>query len=433
MDPLVIPPILCAIFALTLAILVTYRQKPRPINRSFSLLCLATFNWQLCWYITYFLASSFQKEFTVRIAFSSIVYIPVLYYEFVTRFFGLMKEMKRVSHSYLVCTFFLLLTWVSNFYVAGFREFPWGIYGKAGSLYSLFVAFVFIIICRTLILLIRGTFSKQITSFEKNRRRFVFAAYFLYCFASIEFLINYGFDFYPVGVLFILASTSVMAYAIVRHNLMDITVAITRTTVFIGVYALLLGLPVLAALSLELQLEQLLGSRWWVWLWIICAFSTTVAHYVNLYLQRKTGDSLLREQRKYQRTLLAASTGMTRIKELNRLLSLIVHMLTKEVRLAHAGVFLWDAENENYVLKNARDREQLIPGMRVGKDDPLIGHLKQERDALVYEELNAQLAGQTGNERASPKLPPPTILETMKRIGGAVVVPGFAAVKLPCF
>ena len=55
-----------------------------------------------------------------------------------------------------------------------------------------------------------------------------------------------------------------------------------------------------------------------------------------------------------------------------------------------------------------------------------MAYLKQERDAIVYEELNAQLAGQSGDERASPKLPPPTILETMQRIGGAVVVPSFA-------
>ena len=121
---------------------------------------------------------------------------------------------------------------------------------------------------------------------------------------------------------------------------------------------------------------------------------------------------------------------MTRIKELNRLLSLIVHMLTKEVRLTHAGVFLWDAENENYALKSSRDHHELPIGMRVSKDDALMAYLKQERDAIVFEEQNAQLAGMTGNERASPKLPPPTILETMKRIGGAVVVPSFAEDKL---
>jgi len=65
----------------------------------------------------------------------------------------------------------------------------------------------------------------------------------IYCLASSDFIVNYGIEFYPLGVLAILISLGIVTYAILKYRLMDITIALTRAGIFAIVYTLVLGLP----------------------------------------------------------------------------------------------------------------------------------------------------------------------------------------------
>lgn len=182
------------------------------------------------------------------------------------------------------------------------------------------------------------------------------------------------------------------------------------------VYAAVLGLPLIGALTWQPWLEHFLGRRWWVWVLLVYAALATAAYYVNLYFQHRAEDRLLAEQRRYQAVLRQASQGMTLIKELDRLLRLIVHLLTLKVRIRHAAIYLWDKQMKQFVPQVSRQWGVREPP-RFERKDPLIEYLHWHRVPLVTEEL--QLQARAGARELEP------VLQSLKAIDAAVVIPSF--------
>lgn len=238
---------------------------------------------------------------------------------------------------------------------------------------------------------------------------------------EIPYLMPFGTYAIPI---YALATT----YAIVRYRLMDINVAVTRTAVFGGVYALVLGMPLAGALAWQARLEQWLGAKWWVGLWVVVAALATVAHYVNLFFQRKAAARLLREQHRYQATLLQASHGMTQIRELKRLLSMIVHVITRTVGLTHAEIFLLDQKEDAYVLLASRYQKDARSIDRLPTPDPLIKLLNRVRQPIVMEELRAQLIGVV--PRTPEEVDRALAFSRMEAMRAGVTVPSFMQEEL---
>ncbi len=61
---------------------------------------------------------------------------------------------------------------------------------------------------------------RMAVSTERTRLRYCLVSLLIYFFASVDYLCNYGVQFYPPGVLFVAASLGLIAQAMVRHNLL---------------------------------------------------------------------------------------------------------------------------------------------------------------------------------------------------------------------
>jgi len=234
----------------------------------------------------------------------------------------------------------------------------------------------------------------------------------------------------PILNPFISLYVVMVAYAIIRYHLMDINVAITRTAVFAGVYALVLGLPLAGALAWQPQLERLLGVKWWVGLWVVGAGLATGAHYVNLYFQRRAEERLRREERQYQAALAQASHGMTQLRDLKKLLNMIVHVITRAVGLSHAAVFLEDSgENGGaFVLRACRYHRFLTSVERLPASDPLVSLLNDAQEPIVMEELQAQLVGVV--PRSQKETNKALAFSRMQALNASVAVPSFMQERL---
>lgn len=145
---------------------------------------------------------------------------------------------------------------------------------------------------------------------------------------------------YPLGNFSIPLYCLIVTYAIVRYRLLDINLAITRTAVFIAVYACVLGLPLLGALVWEMQLEQLLGRRWWVWLWVGGVLLTSLAQYVNLYFQQRAEAWLQKEQRQYQSALQTMSQELIGFADVASLQGFVGKYVAEQMGLASAELLV---------------------------------------------------------------------------------------------
>lgn len=232
----------------------------------------------------------------------------------------------------------------------------------------------------------------------------------------------YGINFPPYLNGGIAIYALCLAYAIVRYRIMDIQLVITRTGIFVLIYCTIIGIPAFLIFQMRDILERQIGSNWWLLpagLFSVLSFG---GPFIYLTLQRKAEALLLKEQLRYQQTLLQASRGMTLIKDLEHLLKLIVHILTKTIRITHARIFLWDNSAKQFVCKAERGDHHKKGKDIIPEQSALIQRIKDIKEPLMLEEIRSQGA-------VSQKLSNEVVAE-IEDLGGAVIVPSFVQERL---
>ena len=193
-----------------------------------------------------------------------------------------------------------------------------------------------------------------------------------------EFGIDIG---YPLGNFGITLYSLIVTYAVLRYRLLDIRVAMTRAGLFVLVYSVVLVVP----FFLERRFSG--TSAWWVPVLVALGLASGGGAVYNL-LRRKAEDVLLKKQKRYQKTLIQAAKGMVRIKDVKKLVSLCIHIITKAVGVRSASVFLIEKDHETYRLKDWRGINGDDFGELVLKaDNFLIQKLFKLQSPIIVEEF----------------------------------------------
>jgi signal transduction histidine kinase len=245
---------------------------------------------------------------------------------------------------------------------------------------------------------------------------FFFAATLGFIGGGASFLPCFGISFYPILNFAVPLYFIITGYAILRYRLMDISIIITRTGIFVAIYSLILGLPLILANWGKNWFIALLGLNWWLGPLVLLTALAAIGPFLYIYLQRRAETVLLRRQRAYQDTLKQAARELSRIHILKRLLNLIVHIVTKTVGISHAAVYLFDEGSQQFALKAARNMSKADFPAALGQDNPLARWLEAHKETLVYEEVTRK-----ANEGSSIFR---GLEEQMQFLHAAVIVPG---------
>lgn len=234
---------------------------------------------------------------------------------------------------------------------------------------------------------------------------------------ATNFLPMFGINLYPYGNWGIPFYGVLVTYAIVRYGFMDINLILTRTGIFVMVYSFVLGLPLTVAFGYRHSLEMMFHDNWWMIPLIFSSILATTGPFIYLYFQKRAEDRLLQEQRRYQATLRQASLGMGRIKDLNRLVSLIVHIVTRTVRIDHCRIYLREASTKRYKLRAVRSqRPRFNPVEDLDYDSSIVEFLRKTHRPILYEEIR-----QSTQDYGDPHF---ARLEVeMKKISAVLVIP----------
>jgi len=235
--------------------------------------------------------------------------------------------------------------------------------------------------------------------------------------AEGNFIPKFIWNAYPYTNFLVAIYPAIFVYAMLRYRLMDISIVVTRAGLFIAIYTLVLGVPFAVAVWYKAWLIQIFGSGWWVAPLVLMAALATVGPFIYIYLQHRAEDTLLKEQRRYQQTLKQASMGMTRIRNLRRLLDLIAHIVTKTVKISYAAIYIYNEGADEYVLQVSRDKGR-VPVPKLVSDSPLVNWLKLKRDPLIYEEVKRLM-----EDTRDPAYK--SLEEDMALLGASVVIPSF--------
>lgn len=150
-----------------------------------------------------------------------------------------------------------------------------------------------------------------------------------------------------------------------------------------------------------------------------------------------------KERQRYRETLMAASLGMTQIRNLPRLLNLIARVIVGNVRASHVTIFLKAKEEPGFVAAASRGKfKKPVGEFRIEESSALATLLAQHRQPVVYEDLREEAETEAPKERsrrgarAKERMtagPLQRTLREMEYLQAAVCVPSFIQGKLQGF
>lgn len=197
-----------------LYVLIT--QGLTRLSAPFFMMCAATFAWQGTWTLLFQTENPQIAGWLVRIGYLFILFLPTTFYHFVTEVASRRREQPVLLASYGLCLVLAVLL-PGDEVIAGYHRYFFGYYPVAGPLHPVHVVQTVLLAARSAQLLLAA---RQRAGGEARRRLdLCLASLCLYSFAAVDYAVNYGYAFYPPGVLFIALSLGLLAITIVRYHL----------------------------------------------------------------------------------------------------------------------------------------------------------------------------------------------------------------------
>jgi len=372
--------LIAALTVIIFSILVFLKNRK---NIYFAFLGTSIFVWLIASSMAYISQVESQVLFWFKISYIGIIFIPSTFYNFV---FSLLeqKQKRTIFFNYSISLFFVFLLYFSNYLVKGLYKYSWGYYPQVSFIAHFpFLLFFNILFTIPIITLFFNFWHKtsKLSSISKNRLKYVFIGSMVGTLGAVDFLPNYGINIYPFGFIFMVIFPCIFTYAILKYQLMDIKLALTRAGVFVVVYTFVLGIPLY------------LGYRYGLWMYStwITIFLASAGPFVFMYLQRRAEEVVFKEQRHYQQIINNLSKSMIDIRDLDALLNTITATITEAVKIDSARIYIKDNEYKSFRLRSCNPQEaklrfeELIPF-----EHSLVGILRKQEKPLLSEEAGPQ-------------------------------------------
>jgi len=394
--------LLTGIACTVMAGLVYFTTRPTRLTRLWAFCCLAVSVWGFGALLIGLAPDPQTALLWWRITYLGVILIPVLFYHFVT-LFARIKRPKTLAFAYLAGTVFLLVD-ATPLLIADVRKvFGQFYFDSPGVLFAPFLLFFLGMVTLSHVELWQSLRHTREPAQRVLIRWLLVGTAIGFAGGVTCFLPVFGIDLYPYGNFAILCFPLIMTYAFLRYRLIDVNLAVVRGVTFLALYALVVGLPFVSGYYYQDVWRAVLGQWWWVAPAVLMGLLASASPVLFLFLSRRLEQKLWKAQRRYHRTLITASSGMTRIKDIKRLCRLIVYVVNRTVGLANSGLFLLYPKQERYELIAVRYKGLFPHDLAVPQTDPVIEVITQKKDLLVLEELQQALAtGKIAGLPASP-------------------------------
>ena len=378
--------ILASLFLLALGVLIFVqglRAYKAYYKIAFASGCACCFLWLFSFGLAYLIDNQTTAAFLLRLGITGAIFTAMTFHHFIVLLLN-RRERLFIVLTYLLGIIFAVLTWLPNGFIKGFYQYSWGYYPDFTRLNLVSVLVFAILFARGAVLSYFGYHNKLKDGFmmEANRLRYIFWGFVVGPIAGIDYLPGYGFDFYPFGFLIMTAWVSIISYAILKHQLMDIEVVIKKTLVFAGLFAFVFGVIVaVAMLTQELIANYFIHSRF-ISLAISAAIIVFLHQPIYNLLVNLTNKYLFQKKYDARKILNAFSNEALTILNLDRLCKVTIDTLVQNLYLTNCVIFLLSRDETYYEVYDSSGMEN--KDLTLKKESRLISHLKTTQVTLLY-------------------------------------------------
>ena len=214
----VLPAFVAALF-LGYGLYVVSEKGFNRVSTSFFVLCITTFFWQATWAVLFQVKDPELARALIKFGYLLILFLPTSLYQFLAEISQRYTEQRWVRASYAFAGVLGVFDIGSSLFVDGYYHYFFGYYPKAGLLHPLHVLQTVVVVNRGLYITWRQ--QRAVPDDQRTRLRLCVASVLIYFFAAVDYLCNYGVEFYPPGVIFVAISLGLIAVAVTRYNLLS--------------------------------------------------------------------------------------------------------------------------------------------------------------------------------------------------------------------
>lgn len=390
-----------------LLIFVLFKNPKSRTNQSFSLFAFSVAGWSLCYFLWTTTGKSNLADVYLRTLMLFVIFIPSTFTHFILTFLKANTKFdKRIILGNYLISFLLGLTVYTQWFakdIGPFLVFPYWL--KPRLLFYVHAVHFFANVIYAHFLMFRSL-KREVGVFRNQILYVLIGTAIGYTGGAINYLTWSRVPIPPFLNPLVSVYVASVCYAIIKYRLMDIGIASIRAVIFTVIYALVLGFPFL------------LGYKYGLWqiaTWLML-FLATLGPFTYLYIQRRAEDRYFKKQRHNHTILTTAARGITLVRSINKLLNLIVRILTRTLGITHASIFLLDRSTDQYTFRVTRGGKKTDE--KVDSGNSLVKYLLNTKNPLMFEEIKRQY-----DDRRDVFLK--EIRDTMYRIDANVLVPSY--------
>ena len=224
-------------------------------------------------------------------------------------------------------------------------------------------------------------YQRATSAIEKNQFRYLLLGVSIAVVTGLySFLPNFGIDVYPLGPLGQTLYLSIVAYAIVQHQLMDIEVVIKRTLVFAGLAGSVVAVVALMAFVTQDVLARFVATPRWFSNVLAAVVIAGVYGPLRNWLVNITDRFLFQKKYDYKELLKKFTDDVMTIVDLKQLIQTTVTTLVETVKLDNCSLLLLNKDSHTYEPAASRGTN----GRRLALDEqePFIRFFRETHEPI---------------------------------------------------
>ena len=267
--PYAIPPLLSGIFAFFLGLFVFLSNPKSRVNFYFALFMFACTVWLVGFTVMNLVKNETDRFFWSRILYTGVIFIPAFYYNFLVEFLGLKHRKTVLRMGFILGAAFVLMLWTTRSFIKANIRYSWGYSSEAAIGHHIFMLYFFMLFALVLYDLFLALKKASLNNaLETNRIKYMLIAFCIALGGSTDFLSTYHVDYYPFGFFCMIIFSSITSYAIIKHKLMDIHLALKKGFLYSLFFALASFLFIFVILTANYFSRIYFGHASWIFAYI---------------------------------------------------------------------------------------------------------------------------------------------------------------------
>ncbi|MGQ9682292.1 MAG: GAF domain-containing protein [Anaerolineae bacterium] len=221
---------------------------------------------------------------------------------------------------------------------------------------------------------------------ERNRLRYLLLAMLIIVVGSFANLVP-ALVAYPVDVLANIVSALLFSYAILRYQLLDITLVVRRGLAYSLLTATIATVYLLSILLFE-RLVRAASAYGYLVPVILAMLAALLLQPWRDRAQAWVDRLLFRAKYDAQRMLQKMSQQVAAINDLETLGNLLLAEICESMQLESAALFLREGEKGSFYIAMAHNSVPDLMGLQLGPDQPIVSWLQQSERLLGIQELD---------------------------------------------